>query len=49
MRWAIEGQGLDTINDGDIYNFSATQPAGGDYPHNNMEPYKVVYVFMRSA
>lgn len=23
--------------------------AGGDQPHNNMEPYKVVYIFMRSA
>lgn len=22
---------------------------GGDKPHNNMEPYKVVYIFMRSA
>lgn len=48
-RWAIKGQGLDTINDSDIYNFNATQPTGNNQPHNNMEPYKVVYIFMRSA
>ena len=26
-----------------------TSKTGGDKPHNNMEPYKVIYVFMRSA
>ena len=26
-----------------------TSSVGGNMPHNNMEPYKVVYVFMRSA
>lgn len=31
-----------------IYN-PKTHESGGDQPHNNMEPYKVVYVFMRFA
>lgn len=26
-----------------------TTSVGGNMPHNNMEPYKVVYIFMRSA
>lgn len=48
-RWAIKGQGLDTMNDGYIYNFNATQPSGGGHPHNNMSPYLVVYIFKRTA
>lgn len=24
-------------------------PQGGDVPHNNMEPYKVVYIFRRTV
>lgn len=26
-----------------------TESTGNDQPHNNMQPYKVVYIFMRSA
>lgn len=48
-RWAIVGTGVDTLNQGNVYNFSATQPSGDGKPHNNMEPYMVVYVFTRTA
>ena len=33
---------------GNVYPDSV-YPQGGNAPHNNMEPYKVVYIFMRSA
>lgn len=48
-RWAIVGTGVDTLNQGNVYNFNATQPSGDGKPHNNMEPYMVVYVFTRTA
>lgn len=48
-RWAIVGTGVDTLNKGNVYNFSATQPSGGGQPHNTMQPYQVVYIFRRSA
>lgn len=39
----IDHEGVIKWQDGDVGS------AGGDQPHNNMEPYKVVYIFMRSA
>ena len=38
-----------STNRNSIWNNRQTSSAGGNMPHNNMEPYKVVYVFMRSA
>ena len=48
-RWSIVGTGVDTLNKGNVYNFSATQPSGGGQPHNNMQPFEVVYIFRRSS
>lgn len=36
-------------NRSSVWNNRETSSVGGNMPHNNMEPYKVVYVFMRSA
>lgn len=36
-------------NRNSVWNNRTTSSVGGDQPHNNMEPYKVVYIFMRSA
>lgn len=36
-------------NRNSVWNNRQTSSAGGNMPHNNMEPYKVVHVFMRSA
>ena len=47
VRWAITGSVIDTLNKGNAYNFAGTQLAGGDTPHNNMQPYQAVYVFRR--
>lgn len=48
-RWAIVGTGVDTLNKGDVYNFNATQSSGDGKPHNNMQPYHVVFIFKRTA
>ena len=36
-------------NRNSVWSNRTTSSVGGDQPHNNMEPYKVVYIFMRSA
>ena len=36
-------------NRNSVWSNRETKSVGGNMPHNNMEPYKVVYVFMRSA
>lgn len=36
------GNGHNPAND-------VTDKTGGDLPHNNMQPYKAVYIFMRFA
>lgn len=46
-----EGTEIDQpiTNRNSTWNNRKTSSVGGDQPHNNMEPYKVVYIFMRSA
>lgn len=48
-RWAIVGTGVDTLNKGNVYNFAATQSSGDGKPHNNMQPFEVVYRWKRTA
>lgn len=49
VRYAVSGgTGVDTSNKGNVYNTSGTQLAGGNTPHNNMQPYQAVYIFKRS-
>ena len=36
-------------NTGYYFNSDFLSNTGDNQPHNNMEPYKVVYIFMRSA
>lgn len=48
-RWAIVGTGVDTLNKGNVYNFTATQSSGDGKPHNNMQPYIAVHIFTRTA
>lgn len=50
VRYAVVGgTGVDTSNKGNVYNTSGTQLAGGNTPHNNMQPYQAVYIFKRSS
>ncbi len=46
---AVVSNGADTLNKGNVYNTVGTQPAGGNTPHNNMQPYLAVYIFKRSS
>lgn len=45
--WIYAGDTTAGCPGGDICGVTDTSGAGK--PHNNMEPYKVVYIFMRSA
>lgn len=50
VRYAVSGStGVDTLNKGNVYNTSGTQLAGGNTPHNNLQPYLAVYIFKRSS
>ena len=40
QRFGYTHKATDTVN---------TVSAGGDKPHNNMEPYRVVYIFKRTV